>query len=189
MATTGELGRDYRHPAVDLSRLTVHEIVSAIHVVEEAYSRIPVRLDDPGRAEVSDQDRRLAAYEPDLGEAFIHQLPNADPQKTRDVFGLLSWNDSITDRKFAGFYIGVLVRVDHDYGLELWQRLLNDDHAGVADAAWTPVESLLESALDGSGDALREDGITQDDLLSLASDYVRRLTRLRREAEGLPWHL
>jgi len=191
MATTGDLAqRSNLEPVIELSRLTTYEVVSAIHAVGDADHRIHEenRRRSGHRAEpvqVEDVHRRLALYSGAMDTAVDH-LPRTDPEKTRDVFTILAGSNSVEDRKYAGSFMGLLTQVDHDYGLELWQQLLHDDHADVADAAWTPVESLLGDALEGHQESAHEDGITLDDLLSLASGYVRRLTDLRRDAEDLP---
>jgi len=191
MGTTGDLAqRSNQEPVIDLSRLTTYEIVSAIHAVWDADFRLHQenrrRMGHPAEpVQVEDVHRRLALYSGAMDTAVDH-LPGTDPEKTRDVFTILAGSSSVRDREYAGSYIGLLTQVDRDYGLELWQQLLNDDHADVADAAWRPVESLLGDVVGGHEQSALEDGITRDDLLGLASDYVRRLTHLRRDAEGLP---
>lgn len=189
MATTGELRQSSSNSAIDLSQLTVYEIVSAIHAVQDVEHRLHEEhvghlghLAEP--VQVEDVHRRLAAYSSDMDVA-VDQLPTTDPEKIRDVFTMLAGSGLIEDRKYAGSFIGLLTQVDRDYGLELWHRLLHDDHADVADAAWTPVESLLEDIVEGADVAdkrLHEVALTRDDLLSLMNDYVRHLSRLRRDA-------
>src|SRR6266540_7084566 len=74
MATTGEIGPDNVSPAIDVSQLTAHEIVSAVRAVDAAEHRVrQERAGDP--VQVGEVDRRLAAYSRDI-ELTFEELPS-----------------------------------------------------------------------------------------------------------------
>lgn len=106
VATTGEPGASTTNPALNLSHLTPHEIVGAVHAVKEASSRVPKsRYDERIPTE---QDERLYGYESDIDSAF-EELPKfVGLEKARDVFTMLTGSPSPLDRGYAASYIGGL---------------------------------------------------------------------------------
>lgn len=179
MATTGELGASYRDPAVAIWDLTATEIYSAVHHVEDARSRVPTMKSDPRIPDP--RDERLAKYGHELETAFQNLQDFVDQVKARDVFTMLVGSSSPLDKQFAGTYIGTLTRVDHDYGIELWERLLEDENHRVAAHTWGVATALyLDSDRpEEIGASLVDHGITWEDFQNLTHTYVRRLEDFR----------
>jgi len=174
MATTGEIGPDNVSPAIDVSQLTAHEIVSAVRAVDAAEHR--VRQERAGEV-----DRRLAAYSRDI-ELTFEELPSCiGVEKTRDGITLLAGSQSPRDRSYAAHNVNTLTVVDHDYGLELWKRLLEDDNPMVAHAAWHTATYFSLDTLnpEHAKRSLAEDGLTWGDMADLVRTYVQRLEKLR----------
>lgn len=180
LATTGEPGANPRQSAVDLSQLGANEIFNAVHHVLDARSRMPDMAGEDAKPSALEQT--LAEYEPDLDTAFLKLTDYIDPDKIREAFTLLTGSGSPLDRRFAGAYIGSLTRVDHDYGLKLWEQLLQDDEHYVASSTWElSTARYLEHEPEELRAKLAEDGITWKDFQDLAWTYVRRLENFRND--------
>ena len=175
---TGEVNSGPASSALDLSTLTAHEIYSVVHHVKAADSRVSQYLDH--HQEPPELDRRLYEYDSDLENAFDQLQDHIDPEKTRDVFTMLATSTIREDREFAGQWIGTLTRVDHDYGLELWHRLLSDEDHEVASYTWNVATSrYIDGDIEDIGRYLAEDGLTWEDFQSLFRTYIHRLEDFR----------
>jgi hypothetical protein len=178
LSTTGELGSGPTSSALDLSNLTAHEIYSVVHHVRGAEMRVSQYYDY--HQEPPALERRLVEYSSDLETIFEELQDHIEPDKIRDTFTMLASSAEREDKQFAGTYIAALTRVDHDYGVELWKKLLWDEDHEVAAHTWNVATSLyINSSLENVGRYLAEDGLTWGDFQDLHSTYIHRLEDFR----------
>lgn len=120
-----------------------------------------VRLDQ----EVDRVSRETPDVADYLGEAIsegLRRLPYADPEHGARVFSALAESDEPWTRRTATIFIAHLFRANPDAAVPIWERLLADDDAMVAEEAGVTFDGRR-------GELLAQGKMTAPQLLRLSS--------------------
>jgi hypothetical protein len=159
-AQIGDLDRSFL-PSVDLTRLTPAEIVAV-----NRYSAENNGMGDPY------SDAIFSALE---------ELPDHDPVKGLTVFELMAASASPRDRSDAALCISGLIKVDHDNGIRLFDRLLRDSELTVRSSASTALDHVVLGQDDNDEEVAER--MQQRTEWGISAAEVERLRLARDQAE------
>ncbi|WP_173155629.1 hypothetical protein [Phytohabitans suffuscus] len=114
-------------------------------------------------------------------ERTLERLPEHDANFGREVYTALAESADHINRGLAGSWVGNLTRVDHDYGVMLWDRLVRDEKSSVRYEAYAGglragVAAIADMSREVAEEKLSAIGLTLLDGIDLfrAFEYARQ---------------
>lgn len=142
----------------DLSRLSPAEVVSLLNSAL-CYS-------SKSRAvEIKEQADVIATHVND----YIEALPATDLPRAQDVYTRLATSPVDGERRDATVYLDFMTKVDREFGVELWRRLLTDPAWRVRDQALAILSNIQQE--DDQARNLAAIGLSLEDAASLRASY------------------
>lgn len=107
-------------------------------------------------------------------DAVIEALPQRNLDQARAVYTAFARSPINYDRLTAALFISALTPVDHDFGMQLWRRLIRDPHPKVRWQACDELDNIFDMVDPAEIDAaLSNRGITYLDACWLMHAYIR----------------
>jgi hypothetical protein len=157
---------------LDLRVLSPPEIVD-VHRVLRRHDRAAVEASKSGVYSLEEHGPGVALAW-GVSQA-IDGLPERDLDFARDVYAAFATSPLAEDRRHGAWRINRLTRVDHDYGLELWDQLLRDVDPDVRRAAVWSVRAYRERVQKGNrrqmAESAEETGLTSREAARLLRTY------------------
>jgi hypothetical protein len=173
------LGKDAAaHPSPYLDAILSLSPGDVVEITREAEARS--RLEDEGPEQEVDDSRTWSGVAVEIATA-LKQLPQRDLVHARAVYSVLTDSPFEEVREQAAFIVPAIVPFDHDFGLQLWDRLLADRSATVRLQAFElPGQGFEIHGSDVSPEERSEEGLRR---LGMTWRDAFQLTRTYAEAE------